>query len=323
MTIAPGTPDDWTDTVEPERAAPERILPTPEDVTPSATKVAMVCYAVGAASKCWEHPERAGVFDSDRASQIVTELCVALGMEQQGDTASESARGGCMADFDAPQAPGQGEDSLSPSEPVFIDPATLAPGTAVEIEWPTIRDRFLYYADEGGYQITAGKVGNGDPYPWKDGRIVRVFTEDKPMQEPVLPRPITPEDTPAPASGVGLDLDAAHVRTDPACTFHDGATPKASRGKSCPACMRLDLDALHETICDKFTGMAEVRQAADLLVAEVRRLTEEVGRCRAHDCRPIYSRSVCGQCGGQEQWCETCSRQMCGCATDGQEGDHA
>ena len=101
---------------------------------------------------------------------------------------------GCMADFDAPQAPGQGEDSLSPSEPVFIDPATLAPGTAVEIKWPTTRDRFLYYADEGGYQITAGKVGNGDPYPWKDGRIVRVFTEDKPMQEPVLPRPITPED---------------------------------------------------------------------------------------------------------------------------------
>ena len=33
-----------------------------------------------------------------------------------------------------------------------------------------------------------------------------------------------------------------------------------------------DLGALHETICDKFTGMAEVRQAADLLVAEVRRL---------------------------------------------------
>ena len=79
--------------------------------------------------------------------------------------------------------------------------------------------------------------------------------------------------TPAPVgAAVALDLDAAHVRTDPACTFHDGATPKASRGKSCPACMRLDLDALHETICDKFTGMAEVRQAADLLVAEVRRL---------------------------------------------------
>ena len=34
----------------------------------------------------------------------------------------------------------------------------------------------------------------------------------------------------------------------------------------------LDLDAIHETICDNFTGMAEVQQAADLLVAEVRRL---------------------------------------------------
>ena len=34
-----------------------------------------------------------------------------------------------------------------------------------------------------------------------------------------------------------------------------------------------NLDALHETICDKFTGMAEVRQSADLLLAEVRRLT--------------------------------------------------
>ena len=34
----------------------------------------------------------------------------------------------------------------------------------------------------------------------------------------------------------------------------------------------LDLDAVHETICDNFTGMAEVRQAADALVAEVRSL---------------------------------------------------
>ena len=43
---------------------------------------------------------------------------------------------------------------------------------------------------------------------------------------------------------VALDLDASHVRTDPACTFHDGTTPPASRGKRCPACMRLDLDAI-------------------------------------------------------------------------------
>lgn len=41
------------------------------------------------------------------------------------------------------------------------------------------------------------------------------------------------------------------------------------------AAVALDLDAVHETICDNFTGMAEVRQAADLLVAEVRRLTAE------------------------------------------------
>lgn len=44
------------------------------------------------------------------------------------------------------------------------------------------------------------------------------------------------------------------------------------------AAVALDLDALHETICDNFTGMAEVRQAADLLVAEVRRLTR-LGQC--------------------------------------------
>jgi hypothetical protein len=30
--------------------------------------------ALGAASMCWEHPERAGEFDSDRALVILTEL---------------------------------------------------------------------------------------------------------------------------------------------------------------------------------------------------------------------------------------------------------
>ena len=40
-----------------------------------------------------------------------------------------------------------------------------------------------------------------------------------------------------------------------------------------------DLGALHETICDNFTGMAEVQQAADLLVAEVRRLTGVRAEC--------------------------------------------
>jgi hypothetical protein len=37
-------------------------------------------------------------------------------------------------------------------------------------------------------------VGDGAPLPWGDGRIVRVLTEDKPAQEPVLPRRIKPED---------------------------------------------------------------------------------------------------------------------------------
>lgn len=39
---------------------------------------------------------------------------------------------------------------------------------------------------------------------------------------------------------------------------------------------------------------------------------EEAG----HKCEPYYSRAECGQCGWQEQWCATCSRQMCGCATE-------
>ena len=180
MTATPGTPDDWTDT-NPESTAPERILPTPEDVTPSATKVAMVCYAVGAASKCWEHPERAGVFDSDRASQIVTELCVALGMEQQGDTAPESARAATLTPEQPVKAPGQGGDLL------------LTRGKPVEVEWPN-GYRLLRYVDEGGYQRFAGEVGNGRPHPWGESRIVRVLTEEKPAQEPVLPRRIAPED---------------------------------------------------------------------------------------------------------------------------------
>ena len=63
-------------------------------------------------------------------------------------------------------------------------------------------------------------------------------------------------------------------------TIHDRAAIRDSDEPSergdFPCCtperVPLDLDALHETICDKFTGMDEVRQAADLLVAEVRRL---------------------------------------------------
>ena len=40
-----------------------------------------------------------------------------------------------------------------------------------------------------------------------------------------------------------------------------------------------------------------------------------------HRCEPYYSRAECGQCGWQEQWCVTCSRKMCGCATDTTDQD--
>ena len=44
------------------------------------------------------------------------------------------------------------------------------------------RDRVLGYVDEGGCQITAGYVGQRPGRPWHDGRVVRVFTEDKAAQ---------------------------------------------------------------------------------------------------------------------------------------------
>ena len=78
--------------------------------------------------------------------------------------------------------------------------------------------------------------------------------------------------TPAPVSGAGLDLDASHVRTDPACTFHDGTTPPASRGKRCPACMRLDLDAMARRYSTA-TDDEVIYEMYPALEAEVRRLT--------------------------------------------------
>ena len=74
-----------------------------------------------------------------------------------------------------------------------IDPSTLDPKTVVAAEWSN-RSRLLRYVDEGGYQLVAEDVGNGSPYSWGDARIVRVLTEDKHAQEPVLPRRIKPED---------------------------------------------------------------------------------------------------------------------------------
>ena len=79
------------------------------------------------------------------------------------------------------KAPGQDGDLLLTRE------------TPVEAEWPN-GSRLLRYVDEGGYQEIAREVGDGYPLPWEDARIVRVLTEDKPTQEPVLPRRIEPED---------------------------------------------------------------------------------------------------------------------------------
>ena len=96
--------------------------------------------------------------------------------------APEPARPATLTPEQPVRAPGQGGD-------IF-----LTRGKPVEVVWPT-GNRLLRYVDEGGYQLVAGWVGNVHPLPWGDGRIVRVLTtEDKPTQEPVLPRQIDPED---------------------------------------------------------------------------------------------------------------------------------
>ena len=66
--------------------------------------------------------------------------------------------------------------------------------------------------------------------------------------------------------------DRMETITDPAEIRASDEPDERTTPAPVGAAVALDLDALHETICDKFTGMAEVRQAADLLVAEVRSL---------------------------------------------------
>ena len=101
--------------------------------------------------------------------------------DDYGQIAPESARPATLTPEQHVKAPGQDGDLL------------LTRGTVVEAEWPHGR-RLLRYVDEGGYQLVAGWVGNVHPLPWGDARIVRVLTEDKHAQEPVLPRRIKPED---------------------------------------------------------------------------------------------------------------------------------
>jgi hypothetical protein len=69
------------------------------------------------------------------------------------------------------------------------------------------------------------------------------------------------------------DTQPTETITDPAAIRATDEPDDITTPAPVGAAVTLDLDALHETICDKFTGMAEVRQSADLLLAEVRRLT--------------------------------------------------
>ena len=87
--------------------------------------------------------------------------------DDYGQIAPESARPATLTPEQPVKAPGQGGD-------IF-----LARGKPVEVEWPS-GNRRLLYADEGGYQVIAGWVGNGKPLQWLGVRIVRVLTEDKP-----------------------------------------------------------------------------------------------------------------------------------------------
>ena len=113
-------------------------------------------------------------------------------------------------------------------------------------------------------------------------------TYNRSNRPPAGPRPdadnpwaLLPDDHPQrPKQCGGCGTKWVDAETARACERRHGddiATTPAPVG----AAVALDLDALHETICDNFTGMAEVRQAADLLVAEVRALTAERDAARA------------------------------------------
>lgn len=116
MTITPGTPDDWTDTEEPKRAEAfvERL---PDGVGYNLRHYARIAHA----------SHRMGEECHCRPSRIPH---VTL-------AAPESARGGCMADFDAPQAPQEVPTPERPANPGPalprpIEPADVRVGMVVE-----------------------------------------------------------------------------------------------------------------------------------------------------------------------------------------------
>jgi hypothetical protein len=71
-------------------------------------------------------------------------------------------------------------------------------------------------------------------------------------------------------------------------------------------------ERLDPTLAVRVATVRQEQLQAALAGSEADTGAEEAG----HRCEPYYSRAECGQCGWQEQWCVTCSRQMCGCATD-------
>lgn len=172
MTITPGTPDDWTDTVEPKRAE-AFVEYLSRDIGYN------LCHY--ASPRINGEQDLVGKFPN--ASHRMGEGCQCRPsrIPHVVPIAPDSARPATLTPEQPVKAPGQDGDLF------------LTRGTPVEVEWPS-GSRSSVYVDEGGYQLIAGHVGDRTPLPWGDARIVRVLTEDKPAQEPVLPRRIKPAD---------------------------------------------------------------------------------------------------------------------------------
>ena len=276
--------------------------------------------------------------------------------------APESARPATLTPEQPVKAPGQGGDIL------------LKRGTAVEVEWLD-GNRRLRYADEGGYQVNARHVGNGRPFPWDDGRIVRVLTEDKPVDTEdavYLSGPMTglPDfNRPAFHAAAAALRAQGYVVINPAevarlTAERDALAAKVARVEALAGQWermaatainpdtRAWLQAFAETLqwrvlrrrpkmhaalagseadtsdVDVCSGDADCTSALHVHGCfadsagpctdpdEHQPTGQEAAPDAGHKCEPCYSRSECGQCGWQEQWCVTCSRQMCGCATE-------
>ena len=73
----------------------------------------------------------------------------------------------------------------------------------------------------------------------------------------------------------------------------------------------------HRGLIDSKNNRDDVADALEIVRAALAGSEADTGAEEAgHRCEPYYSRAECGRCGWQEQWCVTCSRKMCGCATD-------